>query len=91
MGTTLAYVDKGGNFLRKPANFRDFISKDHEKFQPESGRYHLYISWACPWANRVACVRQIKGLQDAIGMTVVHPTWISTKPGTGDTHTGWSF
>ena len=68
-------ISATGSFQRKSAAFRDWIRPDSEKFQPEAGRYHLYISWACPWANRCAAVRHMKGLQDVIGMTVVHPTW----------------
>jgi len=51
-----------GAYVRKDAPFRNIPSADHEKFQPEAGRYHLYISWACPWANRCATVRHMKGL-----------------------------
>lgn len=50
----------------------------------------LYISWACPWANRCAQVRHLKGLQDVIGLSVVHPTWTQTRPGQ-DEHFGWTF
>lgn len=50
--------------------FRDWIKKDSE-FPPEKDRYHLYISWACPWACRTALVRELKGLQDVISMSVV--------------------
>lgn len=42
---------------------------------PEADRYHLYISYLCPWANRCLAVRNMKGLQNVIGLSVVHPTW----------------
>jgi putative glutathione S-transferase len=65
-------VEDDGSFNRKPASFRDFIEKGG-KFEPEKGRYHLYISYACPWATRTLIGRQLKGLQDFIDVTVVSP------------------
>lgn len=59
-------------------------------FPPEVGRYHLYVSHACPWAHRTVIVLNLKGLQDVIGVTYVHPTWQFTKPGVDD-HRGWVF
>tara|TARA_R110000868_G_scaffold189695_2_gene433068 strand:- start:112244 stop:113197 length:954 start_codon:yes stop_codon:yes gene_type:complete len=59
----------GGKFERKESAFRDFIGTD--KFPAEAGRYHLYISHACPWAHRTAIFRKLKGLEDIIPMTVV--------------------
>jgi len=59
-------------------------------FQAEASRYHLYISHACPFAHRTAIVVALKGLQEIIGVTHVHPTWQYTKPGT-DEHRGWVF
>jgi len=70
--------------------FRNWISEDSDKFQPESGRYHLYISYGCPWANRCLAVRNLKGLQDHIGLSIVHPTMQRTKPDVDD-HVGWVF
>jgi len=55
-----------GSFKRQEDAFR-------EEFTAEAGRYHLYISWACPWASRTIIVRKLKGLEDAIGMTAVDP------------------
>ena len=43
---------KNGAFIRSESLFRDIVSIDHEIFKPEANRYHLYISYACPWANR---------------------------------------
>ena len=61
-----------GEFVRQEDQFRRWISNNGE-FPPEKGRYHLYISLACPWASRTLIVRNLKGLQDAIGVTVVDP------------------
>ena len=62
------------------------------RFQPEVGRYHLYISMACPWAHRTMMVRAIKGLEDVISYTAVHPIWKYTRPDVeGDDHRGWVF
>jgi glutathionyl-hydroquinone reductase len=60
------------------------------KFPAESGRYHLFVAYACPWAHRTLIVRAIKGLEDVISATVVHPIWQKTRPDL-DTHTGWVF
>ncbi|KAH9218064.1 putative glutathione S-transferase omega-like 2 [Leptodontidium sp. 2 PMI_412] len=63
--------DKSGEFKRGQSQFRNFIKKGGE-FPPEKGRYHLYVSYACPWAHRTLIVRQLKGLQDIIPFTSVH-------------------
>ena len=65
--------DKIGAYDRLPRTFLDNISYDHPVFQPESGRYHLYVSYACPWATRTLIYRQLKGLEPHIGVSVVHP------------------
>ena len=63
-----------GGFERQEDAFRDFISADATAPYPAvAGRYHLYISLACPWANRTLIVRNLKGLADAVGVTVVDP------------------
>ncbi|WP_142847625.1 glutathione S-transferase family protein [Telmatospirillum sp. J64-1] len=62
----------GGRFERSSAAFRNQV-EEGGKFPPEAGRYHLYVSWACPWAHRTMIYRSLKGLQDAIGVTVVEP------------------
>lgn len=85
-----AKEEKPGNFVRLDSAFRNWVSKSDLKFTPESGRYHLYISWACPWANRCAAMLALKGLTKAISMSVVHPTWAATRPGQ-DIHHGWVF
>ncbi|KAI3658714.1 hypothetical protein MP638_004583 [Amoeboaphelidium occidentale] len=64
---------KDGEFRRQVSSFRDHVSNAADaKFKPEADRYHLYISHACPWAHRTAILRKIKGLEDAIGLSVVH-------------------
>jgi putative glutathione S-transferase len=63
-----------GAFVRQGDAFRDWVTADGSSGLPAvAGRYHLYISWACPWACRTAIVRNLKRLQDVIGMTVVDP------------------
>jgi putative glutathione S-transferase len=62
----------GGAFQRPATQFRAKISAEGP-FPPEAGRYHLYVSWACPWAHRTLIYRKLKGLEDAIGVTYVDP------------------
>lgn len=65
------FADKDGSFKRKPSSFRNTIVKGGQ-FAPEIGRYHLYVSYACPWASRTLIVRVLKGLTGIIGLSVVH-------------------
>lgn len=66
------WASKDGEFRRQVSSFRDFVSRDkNARFAAEPDRYHLYISWACPWAHRTAIVRQLKGLDKIIGLSVV--------------------
>jgi len=63
-----------GSFVRQSDAFRDWVSADGRSGYPAvAGRYHLYVSLACPWAHRTIIVRALLGLEDAIGMTVVDP------------------
>ena len=79
----------GGAFKRQESQFRNWVTDDGRAgptgsggFKAESGRYHLYVSHACPWANRAMIFRSLKGLQDHIGVSVVHPDMLSD---------GWTF
>mmetsp|Transcript_1130 Transcript_1130/g.2602 ORF Transcript_1130/g.2602 Transcript_1130/m.2602 type:complete len:825 (+) Transcript_1130:250-2724(+) len=73
--------------------WRNFISDEPgAKFPPEAGRYHLYASYACPGSHRALIVRALKGLEDVISVTIVHPTWRHTNPNNpNDRHRGWIF
>jgi putative glutathione S-transferase len=63
-----------GEFERQEDAFRDLVSADGSTpYQPVAGRYHLYVSLACPWASRTVIVRKLSGLEDAIGLTVLDP------------------
>lgn len=62
--------DKKGAFVRPDTKFRKCIGPDHPA---EPGRYHLYVSYACPWAHRTIITRALRGLEDVIAMTVVDP------------------
>ena len=63
-----------GVFVRQGDAFRDWVSANGRSGYPAaSGRYHLYVSLACPWAHRTIIVRRLKKLEDVIGMTVVDP------------------
>src|SRR6266403_1926472 len=65
---------ESGTFKRQEDAFRDWVKRDGSSaFKPERGRYHLYVSFACPWAHRTIIFRKLKGLEDTIGMTVVDP------------------
>lgn len=79
----------GGKFERSAAKFRDWVTADGAPgptgqggFPAESGRYHLYVSYACPWAHRTLIFRAIKGLTGHITVSVVHPDMMSD---------GWTF
>jgi putative glutathione S-transferase len=73
----------GGRFVRPDTKFRDFVEPGADaRFPAEPGRYHLYVSLACPWAHRTLIFRRLKALEDVIGVSVVHPYM-------GEN--GWSF
>jgi putative glutathione S-transferase len=68
------HTNDDGEFERQETTFRDRIEDDPDaRFQPEGGRYHLYVSYACPWAHRTLLVRALKRLEDAISVDVVDP------------------
>jgi putative glutathione S-transferase len=85
-----------GGFKRQPDAFADWVRADGSTEYPaQAGRYHLYVSLACPWASRAVIVRKLKGLEDAIGMTVVDPVrdergWRFTRE-EPDPLNGWAF
>lgn len=63
-----------GEFKRQADVFRQWVTEDGSSgYRAEPGRYHLYVSWACPWAHRTIIVRKLKRLEPVIGMTVVDP------------------
>lgn len=79
----------GGKFKRQDSIFRNWITKDGaagpsgtDGFPAASGRYHLYVSYACPWAHRTLIFRVLKGLQNHISVSVVHPDMLQD---------GWTF
>jgi len=65
------WASKDGQFHRTESRFRNKIGS--KEFPPEAGRYHLYVSLACPWAHRTLIFRGLKGLEEIIPVTVVHP------------------
>ncbi len=72
---------EGGEFVREDAQFRHTIEAGGE-FEPESGRYHLYVSLACPWAHRTLIFRKLKQLENIIDVSVVSPIMLDR---------GWSY
>jgi putative glutathione S-transferase len=79
----------GGRFVRSAARFRNWVTPDGAPgpsgeggFRAEAGRYHLYVSYACPWVHRTLIFRALKGLDDVIGVSVVHPDMLAD---------GWTF
>jgi putative glutathione S-transferase len=77
MGVQPQFPDEqsdAGEFKRQTDVFRRYVTADGSSGYPaEAGRYHLYVSWACPWAHRTIIVRKLKKLEEVIGMTVVDP------------------
>jgi len=76
-------VSDDGEFIRHQTSFREQVRVDGStEFKPETGRYHLYVSYACPWAHRTLITRKLKGLENIISFDVVDPFL---------PRTGWSF
>jgi putative glutathione S-transferase len=72
-----------GQFVRQDSRFRHQVSSEPGSlYQPEAGRYHLYVSLACPWAHRTLIFRKLKQLEDVISVSVVEPTMLEN---------GWEF
>ena len=81
--------DTGGRFMRRASQFRNWITSDGSPgpsgeggFKAEAGRYHLYVSLACPWAHRTLIFRALKGLEGMISLSIVH--WYMGE-------NGWTF
>ena len=79
----------GGRFVRTQTQFRNWITADGSAgptgqagYKAEANRYHLYVSLACPWASRTLMIRTLKGLEDMISISVVHPLMLEQ---------GWTF
>lgn len=88
-----------GEFIRSESTFRNWVTRDGSPgssgvgdFIAEPGRYHLYVSYACPWAHRTLIFRALKGLEDVISVSVVHPlmpeeSWVFAEyPGATKDH-----
>jgi len=82
-------AESGGRFVRSESQFRNWITPDgvagpsgEGGFPAEAGRYHLYVSLACPWAHRTLIFRKLKGLEKLIDVSVVHPHMLDQ---------GWAF
>lgn len=81
--------ESGGRFIRSDSQFRNWITPDGSAgpsgeggFKAEPNRYHLYVSYACPWASRALIMRSLKGLEDIISVSAVHPLMAEN---------GWTF
>ena len=79
---SVATNNKSGEYERIPRSFRNTISSSDDQFKPESGRYHLYVSYACPWAHRTLIYRSLKDLEEHISVSVVSPDMLDD---------GWVF
>lgn len=89
--TALDETDVKGAFKRVNSVWRNHIEEGGE-FSPASGRYHLYVALACPWADGTLAALFMKGLEDCIGYSIVHPTWQRSRPkDPADQHHGWIF
>lgn len=93
------WIVEQGEFVREVSEFRSWVTVDGSAgpsggagFKAEAGRYHLYVSHACPWAHRTMIVRALKGLEEVISVSVVHPlmpeeSWVFGEyPGATEDH-----
>ncbi|MDH2328914.1 glutathione S-transferase C-terminal domain-containing protein [Cereibacter sp. SYSU M97828] len=78
--TPVSKTDEKGGFIRPTSSFRNFVGRDG--FDAEPGRYHLYVALICPWASRTLIARKLKGLEEAVSVSVVSPVM---------TDQGWTF
>ena len=98
-------AETGGKFVRKESQFRNWVTRDGAPgpsgtggFKAEPGRYHLYVSYACPWAHRTLIFRALKKLEDIVSVSVVHHfmgehgwTFLAEDGATGDTLYGFDY
>ena len=86
-------ADKKGSYVRLASKHRHAVSQlPGGDFPSESGRYHLHVALACPWACGTLAALRLKGLDDAISHSVVHPTWGKTNlEDDADQHFGWVY
>ena len=84
--TTNTVSNKDGAYVRHAAKHRT------DAVEAEAGRYHLHVALACPWAAGALSMLYLKGLEDAISLSIVHPTWQRTRPeDPEDQHCGWVY
>jgi putative glutathione S-transferase len=87
----------GGAFVRQASQIRDWVSADGSTgFPAEPGRYHLYVSLACPWSHRAVIMRALKGLEDVVSLSNAHPFrdergWAFPGDGFTDDVNGFAF
>jgi putative glutathione S-transferase len=90
-------ASQDGEFVRQQSRIREWVSADGSTgFKAEPGRYHLYVALACPWSHRAVIVRKLKGLEDVIGISYIHPFrddrgWAFPGGEFTDDLNGWEF
>ncbi len=89
MMSKLAPSNNKGEYIRPSSQFRNSIGvEENNPYQPLVGRYRLYVGLGCPWAHRTLVVRTLKGLEDAVEISIVYPSpdegiWVLSKPEEG--------
>jgi putative glutathione S-transferase len=92
LATSGSVDNKPNQFKGNESGHRNWVRAGDSIYPPEPRRYHLYIAYGCPFANRALSVLHIKGLLDVVGVSVAHPTFQRTRPDSEtDTHAGWTF
>jgi putative glutathione S-transferase len=82
---TNTMATKDGSYKRNASKHR------RTSVEPEAGRYRLHVALACPWAAGALSTLYLKGLEDVIAVSVVHPTWQKTRDDADDAHCGWVY